>query len=171
MTIGQSFVGEFEQEAATTRRCLERIPADKLAWKPHEKSMSAGDLAGHISNLMTNWVGMTMSQDVLDLNPPGGTPPQSPSVTSVAQLLTDFDAGLAVAKKAIVGAADARYMENWSLASGGKILLTMPRAAVIRTFVLNHVIHHRGQLSVYLRQMGVPVPSIYGPSADEGQMG
>ena len=170
MSIGAAFAGEFEHEAATTRRCLERVPADKLTWKPHERSMMLGELAGHIAD-MTGWATMTMSQDVFDMNPPTGEAWKSPKIESVPQLLAYYDQGVADAKAAILAADDARYMANWSLASGGNNIMTMPRVAVMRTFILNHLVHHRGQLSVYLRQLDVPVPSIYGPSADEGQMG
>lgn len=170
MPIGQAFATELELEAATTRRCLERIPESKLGWKPHEKSMTMGELAAHIAN-MTNWANYTMNQDVFDMNPPGGPQFQSPKVDSIPELLTYFDKGVAEAKRSMIAAEDAKWMTNWSLADAGKILMTLPRVAVMRSFVMNHIVHHRGQLSVYLRQCDVPVPSIYGPSADEGQMG
>ena len=170
MAISQSFIAELEHEAATTRKCLERVPQDKLGWRPHEKSMSLGELAGHIAD-MTGWATVTMNMDVFDMHPPGGPTWQSPKVTNVADLLSYFDKGVAEAKAAMLAADDAKWMANWSLANAGTTLMTMPRVAVMRSFVMNHVIHHRGQLSVYLRQLNIPVPSIYGPSADEGQMG
>jgi len=169
MSIGQAFAAELEHEAATTRRCLERIPEDKLGWKPHEKSMTMGELAAHIAN-MTNWANFTMNQDVFDLNPTDGPAFQSPKVDSIPELLTYFDKGVADAKASMLAAEDARWMTNWSLANAGKTLMTFPRVTVMRSFVMNHIVHHRGQLSVYLRQCDIPVPSIYGPSADEGQM-
>jgi uncharacterized damage-inducible protein DinB len=170
MAISQGFISEFEHEAATTRKCLERVPADKLTWKPHEKSMELGQLAGHIAD-MTGWATVTMTQDVFDMNPPGGPTWQSPKVSNIPELLAYYDKGVEEAKAAMAAAGDDKWMANWSLANGGKTLMTMPRVAVMRSFVMNHIVHHRGQLSVYLRQLGVPVPSIYGPSADEGQMG
>jgi uncharacterized damage-inducible protein DinB len=170
MSIGQSLVGEFEHEAATTRKCLEHIPQDKFGWKPHEKSMTVGELGGHIAD-MTGWATVTMTMDVFDMHPKDGPAWESPKPQTVAALLNYYDKGVAEAKKQILAADDAKYMANWSLANGGNILMTMPRAAVMRSFVMNHIVHHRGQLSVYLRQLDVKVPSIYGPSADEGQMG
>lgn len=165
MSISAALLPEFDHEMATTRTTLERVPEANFAWKPHEKSMSLGQLASHIAE-MPGWgvAGLTMdSLDLANYKPWLGS--------SRAEVLGVFDKNVAGARKAIEGAADATYMSNWSLTKGGQTMMTMPKIAVVRTFVLNHIIHHRGQLSVYLRLNNVSVPSIYGPSADEGQMG
>lgn len=164
--ISQSLLPEFDQEMATTRRVLERVPTDKFEYKPHEKSMSMITLATHVSNMLT-WTGMTLNQDAYDMNPPDGPAYHEAPAASTEALLATFDANAAAARAAIESANDAQWMGPWSLQSGGKTLMTMPRIAVIRGFVMNHVIHHRGQLSVYLRLNDIPVPSIYGPSADD----
>jgi uncharacterized damage-inducible protein DinB len=166
MSIAQSILPEFDHEMSVTRKLLERIPEDKAAWKPHEKSMTLGQLSAHIAN-MVSWTGMTLSQTELDLNPPGGQTWTPPVFETTAGLLEVFDNGTREAHQAIEATADADMMVNWSLKSGGHTVLTMPRVAVVRSFVLNHIIHHRGQLSVFLRLLDVPIPSIYGPSADE----
>ncbi len=164
MSISQSLLPEFDHEMATTRKCLERVPDDKHAWKPHTRSMEMGHLASHISEMAT-WAVAGLKQDSLDLAD------YKPFVaTNNKDLLAGFDKNVAEARAAIAGTDDAEYMKNWSLTKAGQTLLTMPKIAVVRTFVMNHVIHHRGQLSVYLRENNVAVPSIYGPSADEGQM-
>jgi uncharacterized damage-inducible protein DinB len=165
MSISAALLPEFDHEMATTRKTLERVPEENLAWKPHQKSMSLGQLASHIAE-MPGWgvAGLTMdSLDMANYKPWLGSSRQ--------EILGVFDKNVAAARTAIEGADDARYMTNWSLTRGGQTMMTMPKIAVVRTFVLNHVIHHRGQLSVYLRLNNVAVPSIYGPSADEGQMG
>jgi uncharacterized damage-inducible protein DinB len=164
MSISQALLPEFDHEMATTRKCIERVPDDKYGWKPHERSMGLGHLASHISEMAT-WAVAGLKQDSLDL---AGYKPFV--ATNTKELLASFDKNVADARAAIAGTDDAEYMKNWSLTKDGQTLLTMPKIAVVRTFVMNHVIHHRGQLSVYLRENNVPVPSIYGPSADEGQM-
>jgi uncharacterized damage-inducible protein DinB len=165
MSISAALVPEFDAEMATTRRTLERVPDDKLGWKPHEKSMSLGRLASHIAE-MPSWGVVGLNMDVLDManyKPWEGA--------SRAEILAVFDKNVAEARAAMAAASDEKYMQNWSLSMGGKTLMTMPKIAVVRSFMLNHVIHHRGQFSVYLRMNDIAVPSIYGPSADEGQMG
>lgn len=164
MSISQALLPEFDHEMGTARRCIERVPEDKYGWKPHEKSMAMGQLASHIAE-MPSWGVAGLQQDSLDM---GGYKPFN--AASKKELLDAFDKNVAAAREAIAGASDATYMQSWSLTAGGKELLSMPKIAVVRSFVLNHIIHHRGQLSVYLRENNVPVPSIYGPSADEGQM-
>ena len=166
MSIAQSLLPEFDHEMATTRKLLERVPDDKSAWKPHEKSFSMGNLAQHIGELV-GWTTMTMSTTELDMAPPGGESYKTPAFTSTAALLARFDQNVAEARAAIANASDADYMVGWSLKMGGQNLFTIPRIGCVRTWVLNHVVHHRGQLSVYLRLNDIPVPSIYGPSADE----
>jgi uncharacterized damage-inducible protein DinB len=169
MKLSDLFLPEFDQEMKSTRATLERIPEDKLAWKPHEKSMPLGRLAGHLAEL-AGWGAVTINQDSLDFMPPGGQPFQPTIATSQKQVLEIFDKNRDEARRAIAGASDEHMMKNWSLLRAGQTLMTMPRVAVLRSFCLNHVIHHRAQLGVYLRLNNIPVPSIYGPSADEGNM-
>lgn len=156
---------EFEREMQTTRRVLERIPTDKFDWKPHDKSMPLGSLASHVANV-PKWVVFTVGQSELD---PGTV--NLPAATSTEELLSAFDANVAEALASFDQLDGEKLAASWSLLRGGKPLFTMPRAAVLRNFVLNHLIHHRGQLSVYLRLLDIPVPSIYGPSADENPFG
>lgn len=162
MNIADSLIQELEMEAATTRRVLERIPDSRLSWKPAERSRSVGQLAWHIATNPGSVTGLVSE------NP--ATMPQfgpEPEPASTAELLQTLDASVEKARTQLRGWNDAAITESWSLNAGGKPLMTMPRVAVLRMIMLNHWYHHRGQLSVYLREMGVPVPSIYGPSADE----
>ena len=170
MRISEMLLPEFDQEMANTRKSLERVPEDKLAWKPHEKSMELGRLAGHLVEL-TGWTVATLKQDSFDFQPPGAPPMQPFIPQNRKELLDAFDKGLKEARTAIVDTTDQQFMGNWSLLRGGQTLMTMPRTAVLRSFVMNHIIHHRAQLGVYLRLNDIPVPSIYGPSADEGRLG
>jgi uncharacterized damage-inducible protein DinB len=166
MAIKDAFLPEFDSEMATTRKVIERVPEPKFDYKPHEKSMSLGQLASHIAE-MPGWATMGITMDSLDM-----ASDYKPFLAgSTAELLEVFDKNVAGARSSIAGASDETFMKNWSLKSGDKTLMTMPKVAVVRVFMLNHVIHHRGQLSVYLRLNDVPVPSIYGPSADEGSLG
>jgi len=160
---------EFDQEMATTRKTLERVPEDKFTWKPHEKSMPMGRLAGHIAEL-SGWLVDVMTKEEFDFRPPGGEPRQAFVPTSKQQLLDAFDKMVPEARAAIADSNDEDYSKLWSLKAGGQTMFSMPRIVVIRTFVLNHVVHHRAQLGVYLRLNDIPVPSVYGPSADEGNM-
>jgi uncharacterized damage-inducible protein DinB len=148
---------------------LERIPEDRLSWKPHEKSMPLDRLAGHVAEL-AGWAVPTIMQDSLDFMPPGRPPYQPTVAKSRQQVLEIFDKNRDESRRAIAGASDEHLMQTWSLLRGGQTLMTMPRFAVLRSFFLNHMIHHRAQLGVYLRLNNVPVPSVYGPSADEGTM-
>jgi uncharacterized damage-inducible protein DinB len=166
MAISASLIPEFDHEMTTTRTVIERVPEDKFGFKPHEKSMTAGRLASHIAE-MPNWAVTGITTESLDVA--AGMKPFV--ATSRAELLGAFDKAVAGARTAIAGASDETFFQNWSLKNGDKTLMTMPKIAVVRSFVINHIIHHRGQLSVYLRELNVPVPSIYGPSADEGSMG
>jgi uncharacterized damage-inducible protein DinB len=159
-------IQEFEQEAATTRRVLERVPNEKLGWKPHDKSMSLGTLAMHIASgpgFLTDWA-------VQDSVTAGGG--SSPEPKSTAEILAAHDAGVAKAKTNFSSIGDANLAKMWEFKTpDGKTMMTMPKAALLRNLALNHIYHHRGQLSVYLRLLDVPVPSIYGPSADERPAG
>jgi len=169
MSFLKAAIQEFESEAATTRRVLERIPDDKFSWKPHPKSMSMGELASHIAEL-SDWVEGSIVADEFDMHPPGGEMMKTPVFTTNADLLKAYDANVAKAKAALAGTDDAKLLEIWKLKKGGESIMEMPREVVIRYWVLNHMAHHRGQMSVYLRLNDIPVPSIYGPSADEGSM-
>ena len=169
MAIRDAILPEFSQEMATARKTLERVPEGKPDWAPHPRSMKMGRLAGHIAEL-PGLITTALSQESLDFRPPGA-PARTPYVmTSRESLLQAFDKNVAAASAAIAGASDESLMKPFTLSAAGKVIFTMPRIAVVRGFVLNHVIHHRGQLTVYLRLNDVPVPSIYGPSADEGQL-
>ena len=169
MSISASLLPEFDQEMANTRKALERIPDDKFDWKPHEKSWAMGGLATHLANL-PSWTVYTIKQDSLDLAPPGAESFKVEQKTSRQGILEDFDKNVAAARDAIAGASDEELLRPWSLLKGGVTLMTLPKIAVLRGFVMNHIIHHRGQFTVYLRLNDIPVPSIYGPSADEGAM-
>src|SRR4029079_11547355 len=157
---------EFDREMVGTRKTLERVPYEKFDWKPHPKSMAMGGLATHLANIAT-WAIHTIDQDSLDLSP-GGTPlPGAELAKSQEELLETFDANIAKARAAIAGASDEELFKPWTLLSNGNAIFTMPKIAVLRGFIMNHLIHHRAQLGVYLRLNDLPVPSIYGPSADE----
>ncbi|HQR35317.1 MAG TPA: DinB family protein [Blastocatellia bacterium] len=169
MSIAQSLLPELDMEMAGTRKVLERIPADKFEFRPHEKSFKMIALATHIANML-GWGRDTIKTDSFDVAPVGGEPYKEDPAASVAELLGKFDKNLAGFREALAGASDADLMANWSLLSGGQTLFTMPRIACLRGMILNHLIHHRAQLTVYLRMCDVPVPALYGPSADESGM-
>jgi uncharacterized damage-inducible protein DinB len=170
MPIRDAILSEFEHEMISTRQTLDRVPEGKGDWAPHEKSMKMGRLAGHLAEL-SGWATSIIGRDSLDFRP-AGAPPMNPTVmTSHKQLLELFDKNTAEARAAISGASDETLLKPWTLLSGGQTIFTMPRIAVLRSFVMNHIVHHRAQLGVYLRLNNIPVPSVYGPSADEGQFG
>ncbi len=166
MGLSDSLLPEFDHEMANTRKTLERVPDGKLDWKPHEKSTAMGGLATHLSNLPT-WVIYTINQESLDLAPEGVPLPPMEPAKSRSELLEVFDSNVAKARAAIAAVSDEELFKGWTLLHGGRQLLTLPKVAVLRSFVMNHNIHHRAQLGVYLRLNDIPVPSIYGPSADE----
>jgi uncharacterized damage-inducible protein DinB len=167
MKLSETLLPEFEHEMANTRRTLERVPEDKLDWQPHEKSMTMGGLTTHLANI-PSWAMHGIDQDSLDVAPPGEKPLRIEPVQSRAEALAMFDRNVAAARAAIAGASDEHLLKPWSLLSGGRTVMTLPRVAVLRSFVMNHNVHHRAQLGLYLRLNDVPVPAIYGPSADEG---
>jgi uncharacterized damage-inducible protein DinB len=166
MSIAQSFLPEFDHEMATTRRLLERTPEANADWQPHPKSMTLSKLAIHLATLPM-WGTMTVRASEFDMNPPEGQSFKPPTWAGHAALLATFDAAVKEAREAIAGASDAELMAPWALKNGGHVVFSLPRVAVLRSFMMNHIIHHRGQYSVYLRLNDVPVPSIYGPTADE----
>ena len=160
--LSQSLLPEFDHECATTRKVLARVPDDALDWTPHAKSMTMQHLATHIVNIPT-WVGTTIDHDELDMA--GGFEP--PPTGARDALLGYVDANVAAARAKLAGADDRTLMRPWTLRSGDVEHVTLPKIAVLRSFVMNHLVHHRAQLALYLRLRDVPVPSIYGPSADE----
>jgi len=164
MAIRDGILPEFDHEIANTRKILERVPEGKPDYKPHEKSMAMDRLAGHLAEV-PGWAKETILQDSIAIGQPGQGEPLK--MTSRKQLLEEFDKRAAAGRAAIAGASDEDFMKPWSLIAYGKPVFTMPKIAVLRGFVMNHMIHHRAQMGVYLRLNDVPVPSIYGPSADE----
>ncbi len=164
--ILDSFLAELEQESNTTRRVLERVPEEKLGWKPHEKSMSLGELGLHVATI-PGGLAQAMVNDNLEV---AGHPSQ-PAAKSKAELLAAFEESIKTAKQVIGGFDDQKAMGTWKITANGNALLALPRVAAVRGVMLNHLYHHRGQLTVYLRLLNIPVPSIYGPSADEGVPG
>ncbi|HYD53012.1 MAG TPA: DinB family protein [Gemmatimonadaceae bacterium] len=161
MSFAETLLPEFDQEMATTRRVIERVPSDRGAWKPHEKSFPLGHLTQLVAT-MPGWITMTIQQRELDLAR-GGKYTLEPT----EKLLAAFDGHVRDARAAIAGASDEDLAADWSLKMGDRVLFTLPRAAVVRQNI-SHLVHHRGQLTVYLRLLDVPIPSIYGPTADEG---
>ena len=166
MAISQALLPEFDQEFANTRKMIERVPDDKLAWKPHQKSMSMGVLATHLGET-PGWMGVTIEQGSFDVAPPGGSSYVRPELKSRKEILEFFDKSVPVARAVVARATDEQLMQPWSLLKAGQPIFTMPKIAVVRSFLMNHTIHHRAQLGVYLRLNDIPVPGMYGPSADE----
>jgi len=154
---------EFDQEAANTRRALERVPEDKLTWKPHEKSMTLGVLASHLAEI-PGWTKETLTLDEFVMDPTTYVPWIA---QNNAELLERFDQRVAVAREVMKGYPDSKMPNTWRMKMGDQPIMEMPRIAVLRAMILSHTVHHRAQLGVYLRLLDVPVPAIYGPSADE----
>jgi uncharacterized damage-inducible protein DinB len=169
VAISAALLGEYDHEMARTREALSRVPDEKFDWKPHAKSMAMGRLAAHIAQFPV-WAKMTLETPQFDVAPVGGQPAPQPELKTREQILAFFDQSVPAARAALAAASDQSMMEPWALLSGGKPIFTMPRVAVIRGMVMNHLIHHRAQLGVYLRLNDIPVPATYGPSADEGAM-
>ena len=166
MAIRDAMLPELEREAALTRQLLERVPDTKLDWKPAEKSMSLNQLASHLANL-PSWGLHALESDELDINPPGGEPMVPASPEGVAAIVELFDSNVAKLRETIASTEDEALGLLWTLKSGGEEVFSLPKYGVLRGMVLNHIIHHRGQLTVYLRLNDVPLPMTYGPSADE----
>jgi uncharacterized damage-inducible protein DinB len=163
MALKDGVLAEFDHEMASTRKLLERLPDDKLPWKPHEKSMSLGGLGTHLGNI-PNWGHIILNERSYDLDE---APPPLDALGSRAAIVSAFDASAGRVRPSL-DRSDADLLEMWSLRRGGREMFSMPRLAAFRTFVLYHTVHHRGQLSVYLRLNDIPVPAVYGPTADEG---
>ena len=167
MRIGQSLIPEFDAEMASTRRVLERLPDDKWNWRIHEKSNPIGWVANHLADL-PGWVEITICHDALDVEPEPGQRYQSPTEPNRDAVLALFDANVAEARELLETVDDETLYGPWRLLRLGEELMSMPRLVCLRTWVLNHIIHHRAHLCVYLRVNDIPVPGLYGPSADEG---
>jgi uncharacterized damage-inducible protein DinB len=162
MALIDSMLQELEQEAQTTRRVLERVPGDQLVWRPHEKARTLGELALHVAMVPGG-----VAELVASPSPAQAPEFTDPSPKSVSELIPALDQSIAKARKVLGGMNDATLMATWRLMQGDRELFAVPRVAMLRSVMLNHWYHHRGQLTVYLRELGVPIPSIYGPSADE----
>jgi uncharacterized damage-inducible protein DinB len=167
MPIAQTLLPEFDREMANTRQMLALVPAADAAWKPHPKSYALGDLAAHIATLPM-WGRLSLELPELDLGSPANAGIARVPFTTTPELLERLDRNVSEARAVLAAASDADLSVVWTLKNGATTVFSMPRTAVLRGFVLSHMIHHRGQLSVYLRLQNVPVPAIYGPSADEG---
>lgn len=165
MKLTEFYLEQLEREAAPTRRVVANVPDGRFDWKPHEKSMIFGYLANLVAS-MPSWVGMIINQDSLDLNPPGGGGYKSPELRTGAELAAAVDEHVAAAREALQNTTDEHLMTNWQLLVGGNVVSERPRYVEIQD-AFNHLSHHRGQLTVYLRLNGASVPSVYGPSADD----
>ena len=166
MSHAQNFLPEFDHEMASTRKVLERIPDDKLSWRAHPKSNTIGWNANHIAEL-PGWSVSIVTEPGYDFAPVGGERYQSPKLTSTREIVELFDRNVAEARKALAALKDESLNDPWTLRGGERIIFTMPRSAVIRSFLMSHIIHHRAVLCVYLRLNNIPVPGLYGPSGDE----
>lgn len=166
ITMTELFLAELERESAATRRVLSRVPDNRADWKPHERSMTLGYLSALVAR-MSSWVVYTIEQDELDLHPVGGKSVEPPPIATAAELVAAHDTEIARAKEALQKTNDDHLLTNWRLLSGGNLVMEQPRHIVLRDSVFNHIAHHRGQLTVYLRLNEAKVPSVYGPTADE----
>jgi uncharacterized damage-inducible protein DinB len=163
MSLPQAYLAELEHESAGTRRLLALVPSDRADFKPHPRSFSLGDLATHVAQ-MHRWIPITMQTSELDFAVNGD---QAAPFSSTDELLARFDGFLAEARAALEGATDAEMGDPWTLRQGEQVFFTLPKGVCLRTFVFNHIVHHRAQLTVYLRLLDIPIPGLYGPSADE----
>jgi len=166
-SMSQSLLPEFDHEMANTRKVLERVPDDRPDYRPHQKSMTIARLAGHLTDIPW-WAVATLTANEYDMQPPGDVAREHYVMTTRDDLLARFDREVATARAALTATTNAALLQPWTLKHAGHAIFSMPRASVLRSFVLNHNVHHRAQLGVYLRLNDVAVPSIYGPSADEG---
>lgn len=167
MALRDALLSEFDREMDGTRKVLERVPEDKFSWKPSEKSGTMAWLAGHVARL-PQWASMMLACEELDINPPGGAPSRPGPPANRQELLDWFDKHSGEASQALASASDEALMKPWTLLNSGERIFVMPRIAVLRAFVMNHLIHHRGQLTVYLRMNNATLPPLYGPTADGG---
>jgi uncharacterized damage-inducible protein DinB len=166
MPYAATILPEFDHEMASTRKVLERVPDDKLDWRAHPKSNTIGWNANHLAEL-PGWSVSIVTQPGYDFAPVGGQPYQSPTLTSRREILELFDRNVTEARQAIAALQDESLNDPWTLRGGERVIFTMPRSAVLRSFLMNHMIHHRAILTVYLRLNDIPVPALYGPSGDE----
>lgn len=166
MFYAETLLPEFDHEMANTRKVLERVPDDKHDWQPHPKSHTIGWNANHVADI-PNWMAAVLTTPSLDIAPVGGEPYASPQLTSGKEILELFDQNVAAAHKALSEAKDEEVGQPWTLLQGGNPIFTMPRSTMIRSYILNHIVHHRAHLCVYLRLNDIPVPGMYGPPGDE----
>jgi uncharacterized damage-inducible protein DinB len=166
MSYAETILPEFDEEMANTRKVLERVPEDKFDWRPHPKSNTIGWNANHLAEI-PGYVEGTLRELEWDFAPPGGPRYETPALDSRQAILDSFDKNVATARQALAAVDDAEMDKMWSLLEGGKTIVTLPRTNVIRSFVINHLVHHRAILCVYLRLNDIPVPGMYGPSGDE----
>ncbi len=163
MALIDVLLPEYDRETGTTRRLLERVPESAFDFAPHARSMPLGQLSAHVAEL-PQWISIIMSRDSCDLTELEPAPP----AVAVSHILTRYDANVSEARSLLVGTIDGTLSAPWTLKRGTRPIFTMPRVSMLRYFAFNHLVHHRGQLSVYLRMQDVSIPAIYGPSADEG---
>ncbi|HEY0510993.1 MAG TPA: DinB family protein [Thermoanaerobaculia bacterium] len=163
MSLSQSLLPEFDHEMANTRRVLERVPAEKFSWLPHDKSSSFGKLATHVANL-PSLASLALHQDEVNV---AERRANLPKADTTQELLDLFDKSAAEARASIAGSSDETLFQTFTLRNGDQVIFSVPKIGALRGFFMNHIIHHRGQLTVYLRLNGIPVPGLYGPSADE----
>lgn len=165
MNIIELFLAELDREAERSRRALEQVPDGRYDWKPHEKSMNFGYLAELVAT-MPSWITMAIKQNELDLRPPQGGSPRGPALRSSRELVDAHDKAVREARVALQGTSEAHLQTSWRLLVAGEVVMDLPRHVVMRD-TLNHLAHHRGQMTVYLRLLGATVPALYGPSADD----
>ena len=163
MTARESLLPEFDHETSMTRLVLERVPEQALAWRPHPKSFDLAGLAAHLAQL-PRWGTSILTRDAYDMANPGT---HAPALSSVAEILETFDRHVREVRKALVEMTEGQLLQPWSLRRGDKLVLSVPKVSAIRGFVIRHMVHHRGQLTVYLRMNDVPLPPLYGTTADE----
>lgn len=166
MALKDSYLAELVREAASSQKILEKVPSEKLSWKPHEKSYAMGALAGHIAEI-PSWLDLILNADELDFATMNYMPPK---INENADIMKIFEENLATAKTVLEKATDEKFEGKWRMRHGENIYFELPRPVVIRTWIFSHIVHHRAQLGVYLRLLDIPVPAVYGPSADEQGM-